>query len=174
MCNPKPRHSRRNLEGRCRTLPDTTCRGARHDSSAASRCSAICFNQSFMRHEQADELEDCGDGRAQSCHQAAHRLGGSNNRRRATAATEFPMLLAAILKLGGNRGAYVHSVLTVVEIAVKIQPARRTVATRYWTQTCNRPRSSPPQNSTACSMPVPAAGARCITTFAYHLMVISK
>ena len=35
------------------------------------------------------------------------------------------MLLAAILKLGGNRGAYVHSVLTVVEIAVKIQPARR-------------------------------------------------
>jgi hypothetical protein len=35
-----------------------------------------------MRHEQADELEDCGDGRAQSCHQAAHRLGGSNYRGR--------------------------------------------------------------------------------------------
>jgi hypothetical protein len=32
------------------------------------------------------------------------------------------MLLAAILKLGGNRGAYVRAVLTVVEIAVKSNP----------------------------------------------------
>ena len=38
MCDPKPRHSRRNLEGRCRTLPDTTCRGEKQPwLSAATR-----------------------------------------------------------------------------------------------------------------------------------------
>ena len=180
MCNPKPRQSRRNLEGRCISFLKFRLSHGRqdaetHDTTQVQRRGAARF---------ASTRVSCGMNRPTSWRIAAmvaHK-----------AATRRPIAWVAVTIAGGDR---CHGISN----AARRDPQTRWKSRRLRALCTHRrrnrgqnparsphrrnpvldanlqsPRSSPPQNSTACSMPVPTAGARCINTFAYHLMVISK
>ena len=172
MCNPKPRHSRRNLEGRCISFLKFRQDAETHDTTQARRRGAARF---------ASARVSCGMNRPTSWRIAvmvAHKVariawvavtiaGGDRCHGISNAARRDPQTRWKSRRL---RARCTHRRRNRGQNPARSPHRRNTVLDAN----LQSARSSPPQNSTAYSMPLPAAGARCITTFVYHLMVISK